>query len=172
MGADIHTMLEVNWDEYDTKGNHVWSLAQEHVFDNPYFSMDREIDSYNMPYHGQPFRERNYHLFSVIADVRNRDGVPIYYPTMGRGVPEDASPEWKRYVERWGVDLHSVTWMTVLELRELRHWINDQEGDPTDQWGWKARVIDAIDKAFIGFDRFPALRDDPSRGRIMIGFDN
>lgn len=70
------------------------------------------------------FSDRNYRLFAMLADVRNGRGFagcdtgdrlePIAAP---RGVPFDASPEYKEEVDGWGVDGHSHTYFTVAELR-------------------------------------------------------
>ena len=67
--------------------------------------------------------ERNYNLFSILADVRNGYGfaglktgegfVPISNP---RGVPDDASLEYKEHVERWRADGHSHSYHTLKHL--------------------------------------------------------
>jgi hypothetical protein len=62
----------------------------------------------------EPYKERNYHLFSVLADVRG-SGIAISRP---RGVPEDASPEYKK-IARFGEkhsDWHSHSYFTLQEL--------------------------------------------------------
>jgi hypothetical protein len=57
---------------------------------------------------------RCYVLFSILAGVRNYGGVtPIAEP---RGVPENASPEYRREIESWGVDAHTPSWLTLREL--------------------------------------------------------
>lgn len=70
------------------------------------------------------FNDRNYDLFAMLANVRNGYGFagvdtgdafePIFMP---RGVPESASPEYKREVEGWDCDGHSHSHATVAELR-------------------------------------------------------
>lgn len=59
--------------------------------------------------------DRNYMLFSVLADVRNySDRVkPIDLP---RGLPDDVSLEVKRKSDYDGVDGHSHSWLTLREL--------------------------------------------------------
>jgi len=66
---------------------------------------------------------RNYDLFAILADVRNGRGFagvptgegfnPIAEP---KGIPEDASPEYKWEAERWDGDGHSHSYFTVSEL--------------------------------------------------------
>jgi hypothetical protein len=74
--------------------------------------------------HNEPFDSRNYSLFAILADVRNGVGFagidtgdriePISEP---RGVPEDASPEYKKLVEQWDCDGHSHSYHTLAQLK-------------------------------------------------------
>jgi hypothetical protein len=92
------------------------------VFKNEYYSAEREISRSNLPYITTPYRGRNYRLFSFLADVRNGRGfagvdtgdriTPIAEP---KGIPEDASREWKEYAED-DLDLHSASYFTLTEL--------------------------------------------------------
>jgi len=61
---------------------------------------------------------RSYSLFTILADVRNYNGVmtPISKP---RGIPEDASEEYKNLCESWGVDGHSHSYLTLKEMEEF-----------------------------------------------------
>ena len=68
-------------------------------------------------------------MFSILADVRNGYGfagiktgdgfIPMSDP---RGVPEDASEEYKEWVDEWGVDGHHHSFHTVSQLIEYPHW--------------------------------------------------
>ena len=121
MGCDIHTMAEIG---YEHKGRNLWSAITDPVFDHDFFDPSKPVAGYNYPYTKEPFSGRNYRLFAFLADVRNGRGfagidtgeavVPIAPP---RGVPDDASTEWKEYVEEWGEDLHSTSWFTLAELK-------------------------------------------------------
>ena len=77
-------------------------------------------------WHDEPLDSRNYTLFGVIANVRNsnRDGQRVEPIAEPKGVPDDASPEYKKLVERWGVDGHSHTYLTLAEIKAY-----DFEGD-------------------------------------------
>jgi hypothetical protein len=61
---------------------------------------------------------RSYSLFTILADVRNYNKVmkPISKP---RGIPEDASEEYKKLCESWGVDGHSHSYLTLQEMEEF-----------------------------------------------------
>ena len=121
MGCDIHTMAETGF-EYQGKTH--WSAITDPVFDHDYYDPTKPVAGYNYPYTKDPFGGRNYRLFAFLADVRNGSGFagidtgdrvePIDAP---RGVPEDASTEWKEYVEEWGANLHSTSWFTLAELK-------------------------------------------------------
>ena len=62
------------------------------------------------------YRGRNYHLFSILADVRSYgEGNAITEP---RGVPDDASDAYLYIVEQWKGDGHSHSYFTLTELLE------------------------------------------------------
>lgn len=138
---------------YDAGDKIEWEAVEEAIFDNPYYSADRPIGLWNTPYVNAPYRGRNYRLFSKLANVRNygpgglsailggrfgefdnleRDRIePLAEP---RGVPEDASDGWKRAVEEWGADMHSMSYFTLEELEKAR-----EEGkfdETLTQRGW------------------------------------
>lgn len=65
---------------------------------------------------GKLYSNRSYSLFSILADVRNDgDFIPISEP---KGIPDDASSSVKGYMEDWGCDIHSKSFLTVQELLE------------------------------------------------------
>jgi hypothetical protein len=128
MGCDIHSRVEV-------KENGVWKLNTEEVFENQYYYSPEKIKEIkerqpewepygdNTQFLAQPSDGRNYDWFAILADVRNGRGfagvktgdgfVPIAEP---RGVPEDATQEWKAYVEDWKYDMHSQSWLTLADF--------------------------------------------------------
>lgn len=73
---------------------------------------------------GEAYGGRNYDAFAILADVRNGRGFagvktgegfnPIADP---KGVPSDASAEYKERVEDWKGDGHSHSYFTVAELK-------------------------------------------------------
>lgn len=126
MGCDIHSMVERyyepwtyrhkdyltgKWEEQPYPGR--WEAVKAPMWPNPYYNAERPIDEWNVPYVEEPLSSRNYFLFSWLADVRNDHIIPIAEP---KGVPEDASKKWKKYVKKWGSDLHSTTYFTLTEL--------------------------------------------------------
>jgi len=135
-----------------------WLAITDAVFTSPYYRENAPVSVHNVPYSSAPYSGRNYDLFAVLADVRNGRGfagirtgeriTPILehfgekhveiendreYETWTRGVPEDASKRWKKYVKKWGPDLHSTSWLTLEEL----------ERGPWDQRQIKAGYVDA-----------------------------
>jgi hypothetical protein len=121
MGCDIHTMAERG---FEHNGKTYWTGITDPVFDHDFYDPERPVAGYNYPYTTEPYGGRNYRLFAFLADVRNGRGfagidtgnriTPIADP---RGVPEDASDEWKKCVEEWGADMHSTSWFTLAELK-------------------------------------------------------
>ncbi|EGB9983127.1 hypothetical protein ABFW39_002842 [Listeria monocytogenes] len=102
MGCDIHLMVEVKdrktnqWTEYDVADGAI------------------------------KFIGRNYNLFGILANVRNGFGfaqidtgdafIPISNP---RGVPKDASKSYLSFVEDWGTDGHSHSFLNLDELQNF-----------------------------------------------------
>jgi hypothetical protein len=85
----------------------------------------------------EPWDGRNYDLFAMLANVRNGRGfagvptgegfVPIALP---RGIPEDASPEAAAFLDSFGPDGHSQTFLTLAELDDY-----DWDGQSTMIFG-------------------------------------
>jgi len=118
MACDIHIFAEVRKDGR-------WEKVG-HVFPNPNHRPDEPESDWNRSRTDQPYLGSNYDVFAVLADVRNGYGVagvptgrgfkPIAYP---RGVPADASPEYREYAAAWeqtGYPCHSHSWLTLREL--------------------------------------------------------
>ena len=58
--------------------------------------------------------DRSYWLFSILAGVRGAEK-PISEP---RGIPENASFEYKKELEKWEGDAHSISYVSFKELKE------------------------------------------------------
>lgn len=111
MGCDIHSRAEMDY------GEEAWEGIDKALWPYPYFREDEGVNLYNVPYTNQPFHDRQYDLFALLANVRNYYNIePFSEP---RGVPEDASKEWRAVVEDWAEDMHSHSWITAREVREL-----------------------------------------------------
>lgn len=101
MGCDIHLFVEkkvgrswYSWSRTEVVYGHGCEWVQD------YYGYD----------------DRNYALFAVLADVRNRDGLkPLAQP---RGLPEDVSWKVQQESESWDGDGHSHSWFTLKELEE------------------------------------------------------
>lgn len=125
MGCDIHMFAEVRnseggWDKVDK------------IFDSTYYRPDEKTETledgyiWNDPKTDEPYEGRNYVLFAILADVRNGYGFagvrthdPVVPLFAGRGIPSDASAEYKQIVEDWDIDGHSHTYATLAELQAV-----------------------------------------------------
>lgn len=115
MGCDIHLYVE----KRDQSGQ--WLAVDEFTRDEP--EDGEEKGNLYCPYDKGYYSDRNYNLFAILADVRNGRGFagiktgegfsPIAEP---RGVPDDASPEYKEIVEQWDCDGHSHSHHTLRQL--------------------------------------------------------
>jgi hypothetical protein len=120
MGCDIHMYIEKR------EGEH-WRFVTRTdlgIPDKP----DREDDDEGWDGYfdamkrwreetGLDWNVRNYRTFQLLANVRNwpiQSVPPISKP---RGVPDDASPEYRAEVEYWDSDGHSHSYFTIAELR-------------------------------------------------------
>lgn len=135
MGCDIHFYVE-------KKVDGAWKLQGELVNDDgcKYVSGPDFYDG------------RNYNLFAILADVRNGRGFagiktgegfnPISDP---RGVPDDASDEYKQLVDCWDADGHSHSHHTLRQLLDydwtqttgLQGWCSMDEYLPWAAYGDK-----------------------------------
>lgn len=126
MGCDIHFYVEAKGENGKWVSKDKWEKEDNHVSNYP-----------NAYYNG-----RNYNMFAILANVRNGSGFagvdtgdgfkPIADP---RGVPDDASPEYKLVSKQWDGDGHSHSYFTVAELlaydwtqtTKKRGWVNGVE---------------------------------------------
>lgn len=120
MGCDIHFFTEKRNAETGK-----WELVGKVTREDDWVDAESLYDG------------RNYNLFAILADVRNGRGFagvktgegfnPISEP---RGVPEDASAEYREIVEQWDCDGHSHSYHTLRQLIDF-DWTQD-----TGLQGW------------------------------------
>lgn len=113
MGADIHLFTEVkrNINKVERWVNSdYWEI-------NPYYRYGDEEDKKHESQlnHVSIYRGRNYELFGILADVRGVGNPVISEP---KGLPEDVSDVVKEESDRWGIDGHSHSYLTLRELVE------------------------------------------------------
>lgn len=111
MGCDIHLYTEsrrtINnekkWINVDN-----WKL-------NPYYDgIDKNEKEYEV---NHAYRERNYNLFAMLADVRNYSNQKVI--SNAKGIPTDASEVVKTESNDYGDDGHSHSWLTMKELYDF-----------------------------------------------------
>ena len=100
------------------------------------------------------YSNRNYKLFSFLADVRNYDDEikPICKP---RGLPADISPYVRGQFRNWESDAHSTSYFMISELID---------------YDWK-EYKQSFDQ-FISKIKILSKKEDPNRTRIVFWFDN
>jgi hypothetical protein len=133
MGCDIHCYVEVK-----TAGT--WEKVGE-VFKDRWYDPKKPPDDWNKEFTDQPYNDRNYDLFAILANVRNGEGfagcdtgdgfVPISKP---RDLPENVSRDILDISSEWGCDGHSHSYLTLKELIDFdwsqktkkRGWVDSQ----------------------------------------------
>ena len=112
MGCDIHIYLE---NKKTVEGKEKWVSADVYK-KNRYYDED---DKYEKEFEFvEIYQDRDYSLFSLLADVRNYSkNEPISKP---RGIPSDCCKEIMEEYERWGEDGHSHSYYTLKELLEYQ----------------------------------------------------
>lgn len=98
------------------------------------------------------YEDRNYSLFSFLADVRNDGSItPLDEP---RGIPKDASDSYLWICNAWSGNAHSHTWFLLEELLKVERQV------------W----LDLRCEHFI--ESLEAIDGDPTEVRVCFFFDN
>lgn len=115
MGCDIHMYVEYKKD-IPVKGSDrretKW-ISGDYFKPNPYYDLwDEEEQKERMELYGN----RNYSLFTTLAGVRDYSNktIPVSEP---KGLPDDCCEYVKQQCERWGIDGHTHSWLTLKELK-------------------------------------------------------
>lgn len=129
MGCDIHLYAEVRkggkWYpagkpvlncNYDMEQDFIvpWHLKEKVEFPETAPLDNDEKDKFTRETF---YYRRNYGLFAILADVRNFNKDPLEPIFPPRGVPVDASDEYKELAK--GVDWHSHSYLTLKEILEF-----------------------------------------------------
>lgn len=131
MGCDIHAYAERK------KPDGTWEAVDGPPDGFTKYHKDPDIlrdDGFTEPRVSYCYHGRNYALFTILAGVRDYgEGiVPIDQP---RGIPDDASPGYRREVEAYGGDGHSHSWLTLAELLDYS-WSR-----PVPRSGWVSASV-------------------------------
>lgn len=111
MGCDIHVMVEARRYPFGTEK---WFNVDNWRHDP---SPDDPDDKSKPALTVKPiYTNRDYELFSFLADVRNYGHNPSF--GFDRGFPEDACEHTAAEYARWGEDAHTPGYATLAELKE------------------------------------------------------
>lgn len=146
MGCDIHIVVERHvgdkWVGIDATN---------------YFAISRH--SKDDPRHAFPVcRDRNYERFAKLAGVRGEGPAPL-------GLPDDISDLTRLEVDRWGVDGHSHSWLSLREAAQV--WLETEwraPGVPLDPKSYEAMYPES--------HYFNCENGDFADYRIVFWFDN
>ena len=105
MGCDIHMYVEI-------KRNNRWECGDLFSIVDPY---NKNREGYHRV---ELYGDRDYRLFTALADVRSCDNIPCICPP--KGLPDDATDLVKEDYADWGLDAHSASYLTLRELIDYK----------------------------------------------------
>ena len=124
MGCDIHMYVERRRTRFDG--------SKTEWFSADLFSIKDPCDPKCEPIRVDLWDERNYDLFAVLANVRNRSGNYKYpYIDEPRGIPDDATKYVRKEYDLWDIDAHSASYLTFREILEFYY-----EKTPKTEFGY------------------------------------
>ena len=111
MGCDIHMFCE---EKSIRNGGEVWINADHWVI-NPHYGVFDNEEEYQVV---ELYGDRNYSVFAALCGVRDYTGnsPKISEP---RGLPLNCSEQVKRGSDRWRLDGHSHSYVTLREVRDF-----------------------------------------------------
>lgn len=122
MGCDIHTHIEYKRNIYigtdknnNAKYEEKW-ICGDFFTPNAYFGTAEDEKEYNLVGF---CNDRNYDLFSILADVRNYGNMD--YISQPKGLPEDITEIVKKDADEWDLDGHSHSYLTLKELIDFHN---------------------------------------------------
>lgn len=126
MGCDIHLFTE----KKKTINNQELWVNVDRFRMNPYFEQDGHKNEFEIV---ELYEDRNYILFSMLANVRNKDNNPII--SQPKGMPDDCCDYVNKQKEYWGKDGHSHSYLTLKELKDFQeqHKVTKYSGMMTEQ---------------------------------------
>lgn len=112
MGCDIHLYTEAK----RTVNNELKWVNVDNWRINPYYDKTNPDGESKLRLESV-YGERNYSLFSILANVRNHDERNQFI-CEPKGLPEDISEPTKQAAEAWDGDGHSHSYFTLKELKD------------------------------------------------------
>lgn len=154
MGTDIHTHIMRR-----NKHTDEWETLKLYT---------KKGDKYEEAY--TLVDNRNYALFGKLAGVRTFDEplAPM------RGWPKDLPADTQEWLDKYGEDMHSLTWYDYMELKALANTpaaISDYWDDDEDSPGYNV-VADWLQKIDMILDAYYVWPQEPGEVRILIAFDS
>lgn len=147
MGCDIHLYVE-----QFVKGK--WRSIDRWYY-------DKDSKRWAIYWTDRFYRGRNYILFSILANVRNKDN-DIDVLAFPKGVPPDVSPRVKSEIKWNEADGHSHSYFTLKELEQF-DWEKEVNGHTYSQW---------VGSYFNNMITQLKERDEPQNIRLVFFFDN
>ena len=172
MGCDIHLFCEKKidgkWEALKDSNEAEIKNCKDRALSDPSNAAlwEEYAENYKNDYNFI-YSQRNYNVFAMLANVRNYGYAHVAIDTP-RGLPHDASDLIKTESQKWGVDGHSHSYLTVKELL-------DYNWDRTAYYN-NAKMV-YKNEAGIFYDwSLPKLKelagDNLESVRIVFWFDN
>ena len=165
MGCDIHMIAEIK-DKSVGANNQEWRPLLDPIFKDRYFDKKEPICRWNIPYTFQPYADRNYEVFSVLANVRNGWGIkPI---DEARGYPEDMHAVSKWLLDGYDYVDHSPSWLSLDEVLAY-----DWNGTESNYFEDGKTLKDSARRFLENMELLKKYAEDEDcEVRLVFGFDS
>lgn len=156
-------------DNYEETEERCWSCKGSRVdrlveVEDTYENNEGQMVKFTRLTGGDVYDGRDYRLFAILAGVRNYGGEePLFEP---RGIPGDASPEFRRLCEQWDGDAHSTGWLDLEDITALivaNAPLAHEGGENPMSWFYQQAVV---------LMQRIAAKQGPKNVRVVFFFDN
>ena len=160
MGCDIHAYRE-------HKINGRWFSSDNWHEDASAYEEDSSKDLHMAVTWNNHTGSRNYAAFGLLASVRTE----YDYSIEAKGMPDDVSHLVNGDYLRWDVDAHTPSYITKLEIIELRIRLKLVVQPPTEDSHSQDRYLDSLLKSLDDINGWIYMPEE-SEQRIVFWFDN
>lgn len=166
MGCDIHMIAEER-SKYRDANPDCWLPMLAPIFKVDDYDESEGMTRYNHPYTFQPYDDRNYEVFAVLANQRNHHEPEIKPISEPRGYPVDIHPVSTWLLDGYDFVDHSPTWLSLDEVFAY-DW-----SQPSPRYLIGGTLADSASRFLEHMEQLKAYAQAENVDiRLVFGFDN